>query len=106
MAYELELPTRLANQGWKVKIRDRERVEPPHVTILKKTLSWRYALRECGFLDRQPDPAEVPATLLRAIESCLPKLKEAWDRMYPENPVSSIAKSTSAKAGTKRKSTK
>ena len=48
---------------WAVKIRDRERVEPPHVTLLRKTL------------------------VLRIIEVQWQVLCDAWDEMYPENPV-------------------
>jgi len=32
MPLQLNLPERLLHEGWKVKIRDRERVEPPHAT--------------------------------------------------------------------------
>jgi hypothetical protein len=37
MAFSLPLSPPLRAQGWKVKIRDRERSEPPHVTILHRT---------------------------------------------------------------------
>ena len=59
MAFALKLPRSLVRQ-WQVKIRDRERVEPPHVTIIRKTEAWRLALRTRQFLDREPDPAEIP----------------------------------------------
>lgn len=87
MTYSLPLPERLARRGWKVKIRDRERVEPPHVTILHRTRAWRYGLREPGFLDRTPDPREVPREVIEAIQERLQELREEWDRVYPENPV-------------------
>jgi hypothetical protein len=54
VAYELELPKKLKAERWKVKIRDRERSEPPHVTILHKTRAWRIGLRSGSFLDREP----------------------------------------------------
>ncbi len=41
MPYELLLPSRVRAQGWKVKIRDKERLEPPHATVLKRMESWR-----------------------------------------------------------------
>lgn len=86
MAYTLPLPELLAQQGWKVKIRDRERNEPPHVTILHRTRAWRYGLRELGFLDREPPPREVPDEVIGAIHARLEECRRVWDEMYPENP--------------------
>jgi hypothetical protein len=88
MAFSLPLPTPLPAQGWKVKIRDRERNEPPHVTILHKTRAWRFDLRGGGFMDGEPDPRDVPAALLAVVALGMPLLQERWDAMYPENPVS------------------
>ncbi len=91
MAYEVELPGPLKKQGWKIKIRDRERVEPPHVTILRRTKSWRWGLREQDFLDDFPEPVDVPFELVEILKKketrrhCI----EQWDQMYPDNPVSS-----------------
>jgi 2'-5' RNA ligase len=45
VTYTLELPERLRRRGWKVKIRNLERNEQPHVTVLRKTSSWRFGLR-------------------------------------------------------------
>ncbi|SRR6266571_1093730 len=56
MPFALKLPEPWASRGWKAKIRDRERLEPPHVTILHKTSAWRFELRSEKFLDREPDP--------------------------------------------------
>jgi hypothetical protein len=89
MAFELELPEPLKGQRWKVKIRDKERAEPPHVTVLWKTQSWRVGLRDLAFLDREPDPGEVPAAILSTIKEKLEELRAQWDHMYPDNPVSS-----------------
>ncbi len=89
MAYSLDLPEYWARQGWKVKIRDRERNEPPHVTILHKAKRWRWGLRSEGFLDVAPKPTEVPRALLALFEGKKDVLRRQWDRMYPENPVSS-----------------
>jgi hypothetical protein len=88
MAFQLPLPKRFRRQ-WTVKIRDRERVEPPHVTILRRTQAWRLDLRTGEFLDREPDPDEVPEALLATIRRQWTLLCETWDEMYPENPVAS-----------------
>lgn len=51
MAYGLDLPKKLKARGWKVKIRDRERLEPPHVTVFHRNEDpWRIDLRSGGFL--------------------------------------------------------
>src|SRR2546425_12809991 len=52
--FTLNLPEPWASRGWKVKIRDRERLEPPHGTILQKTRAWRFDLRSDEFLDKKP----------------------------------------------------
>lgn len=89
MAYELELPKKLKGQKWKAKIRDRERVEPPHVTILYKTHTWRIGLRDGAFLDNKPPPGDVPDELVSFVLENRAELIAAWDEMYPENPVES-----------------
>ena len=87
MAYSLLLPADLVAEGWKVKIRDRERCETPHATILKKMKGWRVSLRDMNFLDHLPPPREVPDAVTDAIAAGLPRLIQAWNQMYPENPV-------------------
>ncbi len=87
MAFALPLSPPLPKQGWKVKIRDRERLEPPHVTIIRGTQTWRFSLRSGEFLDDDPDPREVPENLLSEIYQDLERLRFEWDQMYPENPV-------------------
>lgn len=87
MACSFSVPAAFAQQGWKVKIRDRERNEPPHVTILFRTRAWRYGLRERAFLDREPPPREVPAEVIEAITGQHDRIKAVWDMMYPENLV-------------------
>lgn len=52
MPYDLELPRPLKKRGWKAKIHDLERLEPPHVTIYRKLRKWRLSLRDGHFLDR------------------------------------------------------
>jgi hypothetical protein len=51
MPFDLRLARQLAKAGWKVKIRDKERLEEPHLTIIKGTRSWRIGLRSRAFLD-------------------------------------------------------
>jgi hypothetical protein len=87
LAYNLKIPAPLASQGWKVKIRDRERLEPPHATIIRRRMAWRFGLRSMAFLDAQPDPDEVPEELIACIIDQIGKLRLWWNRMYPENPV-------------------
>lgn len=87
MAFSLALPEPWASRGWKAKIRDRGRLDPPHVTLLHRTRAWRIGLRELRFLDDFPPPKAVPGEVYEFVEESLQKLREAWDRMYPENPV-------------------
>ena len=89
MPFALNLPEPWATRGWKVKIRDRERLEPPHVTILRRTRAWRFDLRSERFLDKEPDPNEVPKEVVSEVRSNLTLLRQEWDRMFPENRVSS-----------------
>lgn len=89
MAQQFELPHPWPSDGWSLKIRDRERLEPPHVSLMRRTRTWRFALREQAFLDREPDPREVPARLVRHLISNSARYGETWDKLYPENPVNS-----------------
>jgi hypothetical protein len=72
---------------WKVKIQEKETTEPPHVSILRGTDKWRIDLRTGEFMDHLPDPREVPEDVLDVIEDNRTQLCQAWDEMYPENPV-------------------
>ena len=87
MPFTLNLPEPWATRGWKVKIRDRERLEPPHVTILRRTRGWRFDLRSERFLDKEPDPNEVPKGVVDEVRLNLTLLRREWDRMFPENRV-------------------
>ena len=91
MPAELSLPVPLKRALWKVKIRDNETREPPHVSILRRTKTWRINLRTGLFMDARPDPAEVPQRLLVFIreETNWNWLCDRWDEMYPNNPVAS-----------------
>jgi hypothetical protein len=90
VAFDLPLPESLRKARWKVKIRDKENREHPHVTILRGTKAWRINLRTGAFMDGDPDPAEVPNQLVELIEqeATWQRLQYEWDRMYPNNPVS------------------
>ena len=90
MPFELDLPPGLRKQRWKVKIREFERLEPPHVTVIRGQWTWRYDLRSGRFLDRHPPAREVPAAVVRTVREHLPRLRAAWDEMYPENPVGEL----------------
>ncbi len=89
MAFSLPLPAALKNARWKVKIRDKETREPPHVTIIRGTEAWRIDLRNGRFMDDSPDPSDVPAKLIELILTTANWLQlcHEWDAMYPNNPV-------------------
>ncbi|HEX8695459.1 MAG TPA: hypothetical protein VF746_23805 [Longimicrobium sp.] len=87
MPYSLPLPEPWKSRGWKLKIAEKERLEPPHATLYFRTCRWRVCLRGGRFLDPEPDPAYVPRDLVAAVHRELPVLRAAWDGMYPRNPV-------------------
>jgi hypothetical protein len=90
MPYELSLPKKIKAQGWKVKIREKERVEPPHVTIIHKADEWRLGLRDRQLLVPPGGKLnDIDPVVMRIIDENWEPLKEAWDAKYPENPVSS-----------------
>ena len=70
-----------------MKIQDKERREPPHVSILRGTDKWRINLRSGEFMNRHPDPSKVPQELLDVINDHWDWLCEQWDAKYIENPV-------------------
>jgi len=71
---------------WKVKIRDKERVEAPHLTIICGTMVWRVCLRDGRFMDGG-SWKEMPDGLEEVVRKNWGRLCAAWDRMYPHNPV-------------------
>lgn len=87
MAYELNLPRGLRQQRWKVKIYDRERLEPPHVTIKCGARTWRLGLRDGEFLDPGAKWQQIDPQVRALILEHWPELQREWDRMYPDNPV-------------------
>ena len=86
MAFNLRLPALLARMRWKVKIRDRERVEDPHITIIFKMNVWRVGLRDGRFID-DGGWKDMPEGLRAIIEANWAALRSAWDEMYPHNTV-------------------
>src|SRR5947209_1894869 len=89
MAFDLPLSRQLAKAGWKVKIRDKERLEDPHVTIIKGTICWRLNLRTRKFMDAGSKWKDIPEQLQSTIdaEANWNRLCQAWDAMYPNNQV-------------------
>jgi hypothetical protein len=86
MPYDLPLPRKLAS-SWRVKIYDNERLEPPHVTVIKGRTSWRINLRTREFMDDEPPPHEIHKDVTRAIQENWRHLQREWTRIHPNNPV-------------------
>lgn len=89
MPYDLNLPEGLKKAGWKVKIRDAERLEDPHVTIMRKCDVWRLSLRTCAFLEEGSGWSQIDKGVRAAIEAGCKRLRAAWNARYPENPTTS-----------------
>ena len=86
MAFNLKLPKSLAKMRWKVKIRDKERAEDPHVTIIRGPNVYRIRLRDEGFMDGG-SWNDMPDALREIVRANWDRLCTAWDRMYPHMPV-------------------
>jgi hypothetical protein len=71
---------------WKVKIRDKERVEAPHLTIIRGTMVWRVCLRDGRFMDGG-SWKDMPDGLQEIVRENWERLCMAWDAMYPHNRV-------------------
>jgi hypothetical protein len=90
MPFELPLPKKIKKQGWKVKIREKERVEPPHVTIMHKADEWRLGLRDRQLLVPPGGKIkDIDPEVMGIIDEGWEQLQEAWDAKYPENPIAS-----------------
>jgi len=90
MPHEIRLPKRLKARGWKVKIREKERLEPPHVTIMCGKKEWRVGLRDESFLVPPGGTwADIDDEVRQIIEENWSDLQDAWDEKYPSNPISS-----------------
>jgi hypothetical protein len=89
MPFRLELPKRLRERGWKVKIQDKERLEPPHVTVWHGEDVWRICLRTGSFLIPPGGSwKDVDDDVRTLIADTWGVLIHEWDARYPENPVS------------------
>ncbi len=89
MAFSLEMPGLLYTEGWKVKIRDKERLEPPHVAIFRKRQQWRIGLRDGAFLTPGGSWHDIDERVREVVEANWQLLCDQWDRTYPSNRVSS-----------------
>ena len=90
MPYSLNLPKKLRVQGWKVKIQEKERLEPPHVTIWRGEEMWRVSLRTKGFLVPPSGSwTDINDEVRKLINDNWEKLCDVRDEKYPSNPVSS-----------------
>ena len=96
MPIELQLPISLKRARWKVKILEKETVEPPHVSILRHDETWRIDLRTGEFMNDEPAPSRVPRQLTGLIRENWEWLCEQWDAKYPNNPVSGLEEAESA----------
>lgn len=86
--FDLDLPARWKAGRWKVKIRDNETVEEPHVTILRGPDVWRVSLRDGHVMDGG-SWSDIENEVRRTIQEPgnWVRLREAWDVRFPHNPV-------------------
>ena len=87
MPFSLGLPRRLRNARWKVKIREDERLEPPHATILRGIRAWRVDLRTGQLMDLGDAWNQIDPGVQQAIRDSWEVLCAQWNRMYPGNPI-------------------
>ncbi|QDT95280.1 hypothetical protein [Gimesia aquarii] len=89
MPYVLLLLQALKQAGWKVKIHDSERLEPPHVTIYQKRRKWRLALRDGTFLDKGDKWSQIDDAVKDTIQDKdnWKLLKTEWNNIHGDNPV-------------------
>ena len=88
MPYDLQLSQALKQAGWKVKIHDAERLEPPHVTIYRKfDDKWRLSLRDGNFMDKGHKWSQIDDGVRQAIEDNWDTLIAEWDAIHPDNSV-------------------
>lgn len=88
MPFELEIGEVLKSEGWKIKIRLKERNEHLHVTVMKKTKVWRINLRDFTFVDDIAPMKELPSFIKGIIRENICLLRSEWDDLYGDvNPV-------------------
>ncbi len=89
MADPVKLPKKLSAQGWKVKLYDKERLEPPHITVYCRERVWRIGLRQREFLVPPGGRwRDIDPELRGILEDCWNDLRILWDRKHPSTPVS------------------
>jgi hypothetical protein len=87
MAYFLPMPPNLV--AWKVTIHDKERLEEPHVSVIKGGCKWRIKLRTGGYMD----PEKPGCTMHKQVRKIISKkenwelLIAEWNKMYPNDKV-------------------
>jgi hypothetical protein len=92
MPFTLNLSKALCQAGWKVKIYDAEGPEEPHVTIYRKSRTWRLSLRTGRFLDEGDKWSQIDKGVRMRIENKKnwKTLQAQWDRLHGKhNPISS-----------------
>ena len=96
MADPIRLSKKLRDRGWKIKIYDRERSEPPHLTLICREKVWRIEPRTKLFMKpggswRDIDWRDIDPEVREILddETHWKVLCDAWDAKHPANPVSS-----------------
>lgn len=87
MPAQLLLSDKFATQRWKIKIYDNERLEPSHATVIRGHRAWRWNLRSRRFMNRDPDPRDVPGEIRDLLLAQHADLVRLWDLTHPGNPV-------------------
>ena len=76
MPYNLNYPT--VEAGWKVKIREKERTEPPHISVMKKQETWRWGSRAALTETASEGRAKE---MIEHLQANLEKLIAVWDKV-------------------------
>jgi hypothetical protein len=84
----IELSKKLRKRGWKVKIYSRERLEPPHLTLICRDRVWRIGLRDAEFMVPPGGRwTEIDRELRAILAEHWKDLCDVWDELHPENRV-------------------
>jgi hypothetical protein len=71
-----------------IGIREKERLEPPHVTIICGKKEWRVGLRDKSFLVPPGGKwDDIDDDVRELIDGNWKSLQDAWDKKYPTNPI-------------------
>ena len=90
MPFSLIVPEPWASGGCKIRILTDEWREEPHFNFFRGIRCWRFGMRRRTFMDRYPDPREVPRELVKFALQNLWLLAAEWNAMHPHNPVAVI----------------